>query len=164
ISIACSDIPIGQHDSIDWQVKGRPFTFKSTWESIRASHPGVPWAKIVWFKGAIPRHSFCLWLSFHKAHLTLDKLHSRGIVQSSQCSFSYGHHESLNHLFFECSFTKSVWNKVLEFNICLIHTACNWDSTASWALGRTKGSQFHGWMRRVGLAATIYHCWRERNN
>ncbi|GAV58836.1 zf-RVT domain-containing protein, partial [Cephalotus follicularis] len=158
------DIPIGQHDSISWQVKGRPFSFKSAWETIKVTHLGVPWAKIVWFKGSIPRHAFFLWLYFHKAHLVLDKLQSIGIVQSSQCSLGCGHHESLNHLFFECPFTKSVWSKVLEFNICPILAACNWDSTASWALGHTKGSQFHRWMRRVELIATIYHCWRERNN
>ncbi|GAV81033.1 zf-RVT domain-containing protein, partial [Cephalotus follicularis] len=140
------------------------FSFKSAWESIRATHSGVPWAKIVWFKGAIPRHAFCLWLSFHNAHLTLDKLQNIGIVQGSRCSLGYGQHESMNHLFFECPFTKSVWSKVLEFNICPIKTTCNWDSTASWTLGRTKGRQFHRWMRRVGLAATIYHCWREKNN
>ncbi|GAV86835.1 zf-RVT domain-containing protein [Cephalotus follicularis] len=80
ISIACLDIPIVQHDSISWQVKGRPFSFKSAWESIRATHSGVPWAKIVWFKGDILRHAFCLCLSFHKAYLTLDKLQNIGLV------------------------------------------------------------------------------------
>ncbi|GAV65869.1 zf-RVT domain-containing protein [Cephalotus follicularis] len=164
ISIPCADIPIGQHDSISWHSKGRPFSFKSAWESIRASHSGVPWAKIVWFKGAIPSHAFCLWLSFHKAHLTKDKLQNIGLIQCSLCSFGCGQQESMNHLFFECPFTKSVWSKVLEFNICPFPTACSWDSTASWALGRTKGRQFHRWMRRVGLAATVYHCWRERNS
>ncbi|GAV72015.1 zf-RVT domain-containing protein, partial [Cephalotus follicularis] len=102
----------GQCDVIDWQVKGWSFSFKSAWEAIRAQHPEAPWAKIVWFPGAIPRHSFCMWLTFHKAHTTLDKLQRLGIVQSSQCPFNCGHNESLNQLFFECSFTKAIWSKV----------------------------------------------------
>ncbi|GAV62104.1 zf-RVT domain-containing protein, partial [Cephalotus follicularis] len=100
ISNACVDIPIGQCDVIDWQVKGRSFSFKSAWEAIRAPHPEVPWAKIVWFPGAIPKHSFCLWLSFHRAHNTMDKMQRLGFVQSSQCPFNCGQDESLNHLFF----------------------------------------------------------------
>ncbi|GAV66478.1 hypothetical protein CFOL_v3_09988 [Cephalotus follicularis] len=42
ISIACLDFPIGHHDSISGQVKGWPFSFKSAWESIRATHTSVP--------------------------------------------------------------------------------------------------------------------------
>ncbi|GAV91306.1 zf-RVT domain-containing protein, partial [Cephalotus follicularis] len=140
------------------------FSFKSAWESIREAHSGVPWARIVWFKGVIPRHAFCLWLTFHKAHLTLDKLQNIGIVLSSQCSFDCGLLETLDHMFFECPFTKFDWCKVLKLNNCPIPTDCNWDGIASWALGRTKGRQFHRWMRRIRLAASIYHCWRERND
>ncbi|GAV68499.1 LOW QUALITY PROTEIN: zf-RVT domain-containing protein, partial [Cephalotus follicularis] len=81
-----------------------------------------------------------------------------------QCPFNCGHDEYLNHLFFECSFTKAVWSKVLKLNNCPVPTDWSWESTATWAMGRTKGSQFHSWMRRLGLAASIYHCWRERNN
>ncbi|GAV70615.1 hypothetical protein CFOL_v3_14113 [Cephalotus follicularis] len=42
ISHACEDIPIGQCDAIDWQVKGRSFSFKSAWEATRAPHPEAP--------------------------------------------------------------------------------------------------------------------------
>ncbi|GAV66715.1 zf-RVT domain-containing protein [Cephalotus follicularis] len=88
ISLACEGIPIAPCDSLDWKVKGRPFSFKAAWEAIRVHHPTAPWAKTVWFPGAIPRHSFCLWLTFHKAHSTLDNLLRLGIVQTSQCPFN----------------------------------------------------------------------------
>ncbi|GAV78421.1 zf-RVT domain-containing protein, partial [Cephalotus follicularis] len=81
-----------------------------------------------------------------------------------QCPFNCGHDESINHLFFACSFTKAVWVKVLKLNNCPTPTSWIWESTARWAVGRTKGKQFHRWLRRISLAASIYHCWRERNN
>ncbi|GAV75010.1 zf-RVT domain-containing protein, partial [Cephalotus follicularis] len=140
------------------------FSFKSAWEAIRAQHSEAPWAKSVWFPGAIPRHSFCMWLTFHKAHSTLDNLQRFGIVQSSRCPFNCGIDESMNHLFFECPFTKTVWSEVLKLNNCPFPSVWSWDSTTYWALGCTKGKQFHRWMRRLGLAAAIYHCWKERNN
>ncbi|GAV76618.1 hypothetical protein CFOL_v3_20091, partial [Cephalotus follicularis] len=64
ITLACEGIPIGQCDAIDWQFKGRSFSFKAAWEAIRVLHSAAPWAKTVWFSGAIPRHSF--WAEFRR--------------------------------------------------------------------------------------------------
>ncbi|GAV60806.1 zf-RVT domain-containing protein [Cephalotus follicularis] len=80
ISHACTTIPIGHRDSIGWRSIGGAFSLQLAWESFRLSTPTVPWAKIVWYSGAIPKHSFCLWLAFRKTHLTLDKLHGFGVV------------------------------------------------------------------------------------
>ncbi|GAV92316.1 zf-RVT domain-containing protein, partial [Cephalotus follicularis] len=153
-----------QRDSIGWRSAGGIFTHKSAWESLRLSASTVPWAKVVWFRGAIPKHSFCLWLTFRKAHLTLDKLHGFGVVQQGLCPFGCGQQETLDHLFFACPYTKSVWSKVLELNNCPPPIDWNWETMATWALGHAVGSHFHRWMRRVGLVVAVYHCWRERNN
>ncbi|GAV92353.1 hypothetical protein CFOL_v3_35732, partial [Cephalotus follicularis] len=72
--------------------------------------------------------------------------------------------ETLDHLFFACAYTQTVWGKVMELNNCLALVDWNWDTTATWVLGHTVGSRFHRWMRRDGLGAAVYHCWRERNN
>ncbi|GAV80065.1 zf-RVT domain-containing protein [Cephalotus follicularis] len=143
ISRACTNIHIGQRDAIDWRRVGGSFSFKLAWESIRSSVVVVPSGKIVWFSSAIPRHPFCLWLTFQKAHLTLDKLHSFGIVQSSLCPSGCGQQESLDHLFFECAFTKNVWSKALKLNNCTFADASNWENTATWALEQTLGNHFH---------------------
>ncbi|GAV76441.1 zf-RVT domain-containing protein [Cephalotus follicularis] len=164
IAAACSDSQIGQRDAIGWRRVGGAFSFKLAWESTRLAGPLVPWGKIVWFSGAIPRHAFCLWLTFHKAHFTLDKLHRLGIVQSNLCPFGCGQQESVDHHFFQCPFTKSIWSRVLHLNNCPFPAAWNWENTATWALDHSIGNHFHLWMRRSGLAASVYHCWRERNN
>ncbi|GAV80397.1 zf-RVT domain-containing protein [Cephalotus follicularis] len=98
ISSACTNIPITQRDSIGWRSAVGIFTHKSAWESLRLSAPTVPWAKVVWFKGAIPKHSFCLWITFRKAHLTLDKLQGFGVVQQSLCPFGCGQQQRLDHV------------------------------------------------------------------
>ncbi|GAV92460.1 zf-RVT domain-containing protein, partial [Cephalotus follicularis] len=143
---------------------GGAFSFKAAWTSLRSSAPVVTWAKVVWFSGAIPKHSFCLWLTFRRAHLTRDKLQSLGILQQSMCPFDCGQQETIDHLFFECDYTKAVWSKVMELNNCPIPVAWNWDAVVTWALGHTIGRHFQRWMRRAGLATAVYHCWRERNN
>ncbi|GAV92380.1 LOW QUALITY PROTEIN: zf-RVT domain-containing protein, partial [Cephalotus follicularis] len=108
ISSACSNISFGQRDSIGWCRADGAFSYRAAWDLIRASSPVVTWAKVVWFSGAIPKHSFCLWLTFRKAHLTLDKLQAYGVVQQSLCPFGCGQQETIDHLFFNCSYTKSV--------------------------------------------------------
>ncbi|GAV59045.1 zf-RVT domain-containing protein, partial [Cephalotus follicularis] len=140
------------------------FSFKLAWETIRPSAALVPWAKVVWHSGGIPKHTFCLWLTFLKAYHTLDKLFCFGVEKSSLCPFGCGHHETVDHLFFECTFTKAVWSKVLKLKNCLPPASWNWENTATWAFEHKVGKQFRYWMRRAGLAATVYHCWRERNN
>ncbi|GAV75642.1 hypothetical protein CFOL_v3_19120 [Cephalotus follicularis] len=60
IADACSDSQIGQRGAIGWRREGGAFSFKLAWESTRLAVPLVPWGKIVWFSGAIPRHAFCL--------------------------------------------------------------------------------------------------------
>ncbi|GAV92560.1 zf-RVT domain-containing protein [Cephalotus follicularis] len=164
IDSACTNIPIKQRDSIGWRREGGSFSHKSAWDSLRPAAPMVPWAKVVWFSGAIPKHSFCLWLTFRKAHLTLDKLQAFGVVQQSLCPFGCGLQETIDHLFFACAFTKLVWSKVMELNNCPPLSDWNWDSTATWALGHARGSHLRGWLRRAGLATAVYHCWRERND
>ncbi|GAV92424.1 zf-RVT domain-containing protein, partial [Cephalotus follicularis] len=108
IDSACSNIPIKQRDIIGWRREGGSFSHKSAWESLRSSAARVPWFKVVWFSGGIPKHSFCLWLTFCKAHLTLDKLHALGVVQQSRCPFGCGLQETIDHLFFACTFTKDI--------------------------------------------------------
>ncbi|GAV66550.1 zf-RVT domain-containing protein, partial [Cephalotus follicularis] len=85
-------------------------------------------------------------------------------VQSSLCPFGCGQQESIDHLFFQCPFTKSIWRKVLHLNNCPFPAAWNWENIVIWALDHSIGNHFHLWMRRAGLAASVYHCWRERNN
>ncbi|GAV76509.1 zf-RVT domain-containing protein, partial [Cephalotus follicularis] len=80
------------------------------------------------------------------------------------CPFGCGQQESIDHLFFQCPSTKSIWSKVLHLNNCPFPAAWNWENIVTWALDHSIGNQFHLWMRRAGLAASVYHCWRERNN
>ncbi|GAV92648.1 zf-RVT domain-containing protein [Cephalotus follicularis] len=157
-------IRIEQRDRLGWIKPGGPFSFKLAYESIRPSSSIVSWSKVVWSSGGIPKHTFCLWLTFLKAHCTMDKLLRFGVVQSSLCPFGCGQDETVDHLFFDCAFTKTVWSKVMKMNNCRLPTSWNWNDTATWAVEHTVGNHFRFWIRRAGLAASVYHCWRERNN
>ncbi|XP_024995832.1 uncharacterized protein LOC112528979 [Cynara cardunculus var. scolymus] len=38
------------------------FVVREIWGSLDGVHATVDWHKHVWFKGCIPKHSFCMWL------------------------------------------------------------------------------------------------------
>ncbi|GAV92295.1 zf-RVT domain-containing protein, partial [Cephalotus follicularis] len=97
-------------DAIHWLKKGSMFTIQEAWKAISPRSQDVPWYKVVWFPQRIPKHSFCVWLSFMQAHKTLDKLTRVGVVSSNACVFGCGQGESLNHLFFACPYTVTIWN------------------------------------------------------
>lgn len=42
------------------------FSVSRAWEDIRNRSTQVPWYRVVWFKGKVPRHALILWLAVKK--------------------------------------------------------------------------------------------------
>ncbi|GAV89983.1 LOW QUALITY PROTEIN: hypothetical protein CFOL_v3_33394, partial [Cephalotus follicularis] len=70
--------------------------------------------------------------------------------------------ESISHLFFACKFTKEIWENIQTLCDCK-RSADNWDFESLWIINHAKGKEFYKWLRRIAMAATIYHCWIGRN-
>ncbi|KAJ6925336.1 hypothetical protein NC651_009874 [Populus alba x Populus x berolinensis] len=88
------------------------FSINSAWESLRDRRPENTIHKVLWFKGHIPRQSFIQWLaSLGRLH-TMDRLQSNGIIRNATCIF-YGLQTATHeHLFFECQFSRIVWQTI----------------------------------------------------
>ena len=52
---------------------------KVAWEQLRRHRQMVEWHDIVWFKNAVPRHSFLLWMAVQQKLTTQDRLDRFGI-------------------------------------------------------------------------------------
>ncbi|GAV85039.1 hypothetical protein CFOL_v3_28479, partial [Cephalotus follicularis] len=85
-----------------------------------------------------------------------------GITNSSGCYFGYGNEEDQEHLWFQCPYSREVWNKCL-INCNVVRTILPLDQEISWDQNHMKGKGFHIWIRRLALNATVYHLWLERN-
>ncbi|GAV90353.1 zf-RVT domain-containing protein, partial [Cephalotus follicularis] len=111
----------------------------------------------------IPKHAFCLWLALRGAHRTKDKLVTVGVVQSATCAFHCGMTESNDHLFFQCPYSMKVWKEVL--GLCnIVRPILPWADEMEWMIAQSTGNKFHQSLRKLALAATIYHLWIQRNN
>ncbi|GAV76516.1 zf-RVT domain-containing protein [Cephalotus follicularis] len=155
-------LPAGR-DKVHWMKKGGIFSLPQAWLSLVPHSPVASWAKVVWFPKRIPKHSFCLWLTFFNGHKTLDKLHSIGVSHSDTCIFGCGQRETINHLFFSCPFIASIWNHLLT--LCEHNRGSGgWDMVSAWSIQKLQGNSFKPWITKLSLAAAVYHCWVQRNN
>ncbi|GAV84593.1 zf-RVT domain-containing protein, partial [Cephalotus follicularis] len=150
-------------DRIHWKMKGGSFSIKDACNTINNQSREVEWWKIAWFPRSIPKHSFCVWLTFWESHRTLDKLVKWGMISSNNCSFGCGQEETIDHLFFSCPFTARVWTHFL--GLCgYRRRPRGWREESAWCIRRLKGDVFKTWLTKLTLAAVIYHCWQESNS
>jgi hypothetical protein len=77
---------------------------------------------------AIPRHSFLLWLVFRDALVTKAKM----------CNWGFGKQESIEHLFFHCSFSRRVW-KTLMADCLISNPDIEWEEVVLWSIKGLKG-------------------------
>ncbi|GAV92561.1 zf-RVT domain-containing protein, partial [Cephalotus follicularis] len=86
ISILTKGSPISHTpDRIHWLKKGGTFKMRDACNTNKNRNREVEWWKMVWFPNSIPKHSFCVWLTFWESHKTLDKLLRWGLVSTSNC-------------------------------------------------------------------------------
>ena len=152
-----------QKDEIVWlDSPNHRFSIKVAWEQLRRHRQMVEWHDIVWFKNAVPRHSFLLWMAVQQKLTTQDKLHRFGIHGPNRCSHCLRYNEDHNHLFFECSYTKAIWWDVCD-RCDIPRMTKGWDEWVRWATGSWHGKSFVNFSRKLSFAATVYHVWQERN-
>jgi len=113
------------HDRPSWKTRSNEGFFRKLGQGeielilkikiqLRIHRQMVEWHDIVWFKNAIPRHSFLLWMAVQQKLTTQDRLHRFGIHGPNRCSLCLRNNEDHNHLFFECAYTKAIWWDVCD--------------------------------------------------
>ena len=119
---------------------------------------------LLWFPGHIPKHSFILWLaSLHRLH-TMDRLQRHGVIASPECVLCGSAAETHDHLFFDCSFSSTVWRDITAKTL-MTWPPFSWGSLIQWAsLHLRCRRDFRQVLARLVLSATVYFLWYERNN
>ncbi|XP_022891949.1 uncharacterized protein LOC111406809 [Olea europaea var. sylvestris] len=71
------------------------------------------WTREVWRPFITPKHAFILWLGVQLKLLTKDRLPYLNIDKN--CAFCGSHFENGQYLFFQCSFTSSIWMRIKDW-------------------------------------------------
>ncbi|XP_074297257.1 uncharacterized protein LOC141627962 [Silene latifolia] len=137
---------------------GKEYTISKGYEYIRVKCQKVDWHRMTWNKWTIPKHSFIAWIYKHKNMNTNDKLHNLGISTENTCCLCAQNVETLEHLFFDCGYSRKVIDLVSHW----IRVPLPRHAILQWSL-RRRGVQIKVDLTFAVINAFIYHVWRQRN-
>lgn len=132
------------------------------YNKLRGKFDKVTWRRLVCNNQGCPKWLFILYLAVQKRLYTKDKLSKWGIINCQTCSLCELEEESHQHLFFKCTFSASIWQKLLLWQGINRQTQ-GWEAEISWAVTHAAGKQAQAEIYRLTLGATIYQIWMERN-
>lgn len=139
------------------------FSSKQVWHSLLPNVDKVNWHDIVWHKNRIPKHAFIFWLAIRNGLATQEKLIQwKHIPPDDRCPFCELVPDSVRHLFFGCGFAKAVWGSI-KGAVGIRNAPDDWDGVLDYIRQKVnkKGAKYS--IVKLGVAAVIYHIWRERN-
>ena len=141
--------------------KCEKFSTNTAWKDMRQHSNKVEWYDIVWFSNCTPKHSFIMWLAIQGRLSTQDRLQKWYPDKEMACPLCESGIDSLNHLFFECSYSVKVWEAVqIKAGISL---PTRWDNIIE-RMKRIKHDRtIKNIVMRLSLAACVYFIWSERN-
>ncbi|KAK9757360.1 hypothetical protein RND81_01G157000 [Saponaria officinalis] len=139
------------------------FSVSKAYDLFRDRGNSIPWACVLHGKAIIPSHGLISTLAGQRKLPTIDSLCQRGIYLINRCCLCKNHCESHRHLFFNCSYSKEVWNAMISW-MSLSHRSAYLISELYWTQRRGKKKHWKTNWFRGSLSATVYYLWSERNN
>ncbi|GFS37427.1 phytochrome and flowering time regulatory protein [Actinidia rufa] len=142
-----------------WAPNGK-FQSRLAYEFFRPRNAKLTWPKLVWHAAIIPRHSFILWLGLKDRLLTKNKL--RDYIEDQSCPLCSAQNETLNHLFFQCTFGKQIWANIKSW-LGISRAMQSLKATVKWLIKEARGTGFPAKIKRIGIACMVYSIWEARN-
>ncbi|XP_019223951.1 PREDICTED: uncharacterized protein LOC109205669 [Nicotiana attenuata] len=128
----------------------------------RPKYPKVEWKALTLGNG-IPRHNFILWLALNHGLTTVDRLAKWGIQVDQDCVLCKRRQtENMEHIYFECQYTKYIWSKLLVW-MGENHQIGTWLEDVTWMSKRARSGRAQNNMLVFLFAAVMYQVWTERN-
>lgn len=117
------------------------------------------WLSVIWRNYIPPKFCFILWISMRGRLYTKNKW--TGDLDR-QCSFCKSSLETIEHLFFQCTFVRAIWAKM-----CIWLGIKREMATLPSVIKRIKkdyrGALIKSKAVRISFAAAVYHVWKMRN-
>lgn len=137
------------------------FSTRDTWNHIRSTGDKVSWHKGIWFSHATPKFCFCTWLAIRNRLTTGDRMVVWNIGVEVNCVLCNQHLETRNHLFFDCSYSSTLWYKLMSKIMGNKYTE-EWNAILVF-MSQLKLSHVKSFLARYVFQTAVYMIWRERN-
>lgn len=140
----------------------REFSKKSTWLCIRERHQLYHWHQAIWFKHVTPKFSVVTWIAMRGRLATGDRMQHWNANTDVSCVLCQDPLETSSHLFFECSYSRQIWEKLTKGIFKDQYTA-DWERIVSLLVGSSSWSRVQMFTMRYIFQSTVHTIWRERN-
>ncbi|GKA84983.1 reverse transcriptase zinc-binding domain-containing protein [Tanacetum coccineum] len=149
---------------IDCHGNSKKFSVSQVWDDIRMRDSKVKWYSMVWFPSCIPRHAIHLWLIIRRKLKTQDLIPAWDVSANLGvvCSLCETVPDSHDHMFFECSFSRGIWDRIKVF-AGLDNSQPNIYSIINALLPIVKRRTTNCVIAKLVVAASAYFVWQERN-
>ncbi|XP_048611388.1 uncharacterized protein LOC125585772 [Brassica napus] len=134
----------------------------TTWDMLRRREDTKSWVDVVWFKGAIPKLSFNMWIANYDKLPTRSRLAAWGLPISANYPFCSNYEETRDHLLLSCQYSKAIWTEIFIRCDPPQSPLANWSELLSWI--RTAPSSRLTLLRKLATQTAVYHMWKQRNN
>ncbi|XP_057791142.1 uncharacterized protein LOC131008273 [Salvia miltiorrhiza] len=123
--------------------------------------PIVKWGSWIWENFIPVRRSLLCWRLIHNRLPTFDCLIKQGLILPNFCCFCYRSGESIDHLFWQCSELRHVWEEFLNwFNFNGEHVDIHGFLVAAW--NHKPSSQVLTYWK-AGIIYLLWAIWHQRN-
>ncbi|XP_060210860.1 uncharacterized protein LOC132637849 [Lycium barbarum] len=95
--------------------------------------------------------------------ITTDRLTAWGINVDQSCKLCQGQFESRDHLFMQCSYTQTLWKKLLIWLNRPGFQAQSWGQQENWIVANTKGKSQAAQILKLVYTEFVHVVWQERN-
>ncbi|GJY77568.1 RNA-directed DNA polymerase, eukaryota, reverse transcriptase zinc-binding domain protein [Tanacetum coccineum] len=156
---------IHDEDTALWKTKCDKkvkFSTKSVWEDFREDDNEVQWNKLVWFTQCIPSHMFIVWMAINERLQTQDRIMKWKNDTNMRCSLCKKCSDLHDHLFFQCQFSKNIWND-FQLKEALKDRPTNWKETISTLATWFTNNSIVSVVGKLVFGAMVYYIWQERN-
>ncbi|XP_074315060.1 uncharacterized protein LOC141651240 [Silene latifolia] len=143
-------------------IQGGKFCLDKAYTLFKGTSIPHPWAPTLKHSYIIPTHRIITSLAMQGHLATIDNLPTRGLLVISRCVLCKAANESHTHIFFSCSYSTALWERLLHL-LGLPHRSTDYSSELLWSLHRKRARHWkNGWFRSC-IAAACYHLWSDQN-
>ncbi|XP_070022703.1 uncharacterized protein [Nicotiana sylvestris] len=144
-----------------WKAKNKQYTIKDGYNWRRGEAIKWPYARWIWNRLNVPKHCFIGWAIMKKRLLTRDRLNLIGVSQEKTCLLCERADETIQHLFFECKYSRRLLEYLCKWLKIKINNA---DQNNIWRkIGRCiKGRICRNFVASI-ITTIMYGIWRARN-
>ncbi|XP_074277357.1 uncharacterized protein LOC141600994 [Silene latifolia] len=143
-------------------IQNNQFSVSTAYAFFRTKAPISRGMAAIHSSSVVPAHQIVAALAIQNCLATVDKLQAKGLYLINRCTLCKEAAEDHQHLFFQCKYSKDVWQRILLW-MGINRSGHPYWKELHWIRTRKHSKAWRKHWFLCGLAATVYMLWAERN-